>query len=204
MSSIFDLDPPMNMLVVGPTYSGKTKFMIDLLLTEYRNKFDYILIICPTYLNNKSYDVSEIYNDENVFISTPETEEELYNCLKESHDTFKGKNCLFLLDDVAASKEVKKRSNELIRLAFSARHDGISVWLLSQQYTSIAKPYRENIAYLVLFYTLSKQDLKEIIRDYGNLSDEKAIKEYITQLRENQFSKLVFKLRYPYEVKFLK
>ena len=35
--------------------------------------------------------------------------------------------------------------------AFSARHKGICIWVLTQQITSIAKPFRENTAALVLF-----------------------------------------------------
>ena len=64
---------------------------------------------------------------------------------------YEGTNTLIILDDCAASRDVKQRTNELVDLAFSARHKGISVWVFTQQITSIAKAFRENIAALVLF-----------------------------------------------------
>ena len=59
--------------------------------------------------------------------------------LKFVFNEFKGTNTLIILDDCAGSKDLKQRSNELVKLAFSARHSGISVWVLTQQLTSIAK-----------------------------------------------------------------
>ena len=66
---------------------------------------------------------------------------------------FEGANTLIVLDDCAASKDVKGRTSELVKLSFSARHANISVWVLTQQPSSIAKPLRENVACIVLLYT---------------------------------------------------
>ena len=59
---------------------------------------------------------------------------------------------LIILDDCAVSADVKKRSSKLIDLAFSGRHIGISVWVLTQQLTSIAKPFRENLGCIIAFH----------------------------------------------------
>ena len=40
---------PFNALIVGPTNSGKTKYLVDLLSNEFRGKFDYLILLCPTY-----------------------------------------------------------------------------------------------------------------------------------------------------------
>lgn len=66
-----------------------------------------------------------------------------------------GTNTLIVLDDCAAWKDVKGRTGELVKLAFSARHAGINVCVMTQQLYSIAKPFRENGAEIVLFYTPS-------------------------------------------------
>jgi len=63
----------------------------------------------------------------------------------------KAPTLFIVLDDCAASKEVKGRAGELVKLGFSARHSGISLWVLTQQLSSIAKPFRENVAAIVLF-----------------------------------------------------
>ena len=60
-----------------------------------------------------------------------------------------------------------------MKLGFSARHAGISVWVLTQQLSSIAKPFRENVAAIVLFYTPSAKTTKAIFEQYaGELSHE--------------------------------
>ena len=44
------MDPskiPFNDLIVGPTNSGKSRFMVDQLYGPFRGKFDYIVLICP-------------------------------------------------------------------------------------------------------------------------------------------------------------
>jgi hypothetical protein len=56
---------------------------------------------------------------------------------------FKGTTTLIVVDDCASSQAVKSRVSELIRLAFSARHYGLSVIVLTQQLTrwSVAKHF---------------------------------------------------------------
>lgn len=66
-----------------------------------------------------------------------------------------GTNALIVLDDCAASKDAKGRTGELVKLSFSEPHADIRVWVLTQQLSSITKPFRENMAAIVLFYTLS-------------------------------------------------
>ena len=85
---------------------------------------------------------------------------EIENWLKLASYFFEKTNTLFVLDDCAASKDVKGRTSQLVNFGFSARHDGISMWVLTQQITSTAKPFRENVAAIVLFYTPSRKQRK--------------------------------------------
>ena len=51
------MDPrkiPFNALIVGPTNSGKSQFVVDQLF-GFRFKFDNIVLICPTFVRNKTY-----------------------------------------------------------------------------------------------------------------------------------------------------
>ena len=113
-----------------------------------------------------------------------------------------GTNTLFVLDDCAASKDVKGRTSQLVNLGFSARHDGISVWVLTQQITSIAKPFRENVAAIVLFYTPSSKTTKAIFEDYAGELTHEEYKELIAKLKGRKFSHLVFSLRHPYGIEY--
>ena len=125
---------------------------------------------------------------------------EIESCLRLASYFFEKTNTLFVLDDCAASKDVKGRTSQLVNLGFSARHDGISVWVLTQQITSIAKPFRENVAAIVLFYTPSGKTTKAIFEDYAGEITHEEYKELIAWLKKNKLAHLVFSLRYPYDI----
>ena len=114
---------------------------------------------------------------------------------------FRGHNTLIILDDCAASKDVKGRTGELVNLAFSARHMGISVWVLTQKMTGITASFRENVAAIVLFYTPSAKTTKAIFDDYAGELSQDEYKGLVSKLKERKFSYLVFALRHPYGVK---
>ena len=105
-----------------------------------------------------------------------------------------------MLDDCAASKDVKGRRGELVKLGFSARHSGISVWVLIQQLSSIARPFREKVAAIVLFYTPSAKTTNAIFEEYaGDLSHDE-LRQMIARLKERKFAHLMFSLRHPFEI----
>ena len=54
-------------LFVAPTGVGKTHLALNLFETEYRNHFDFIVIICPTLRYNSTYkNRSWVWNDPDV------------------------------------------------------------------------------------------------------------------------------------------
>ena len=46
---------PHSAMFVGVTACGKTEFLLRLLETEYKNHFEFIVILCPTILDDKIY-----------------------------------------------------------------------------------------------------------------------------------------------------
>ena len=46
---------PHNAMFVGVTACSKTEFLLRLLETEYKNHFEFIIILCPTILVDKTY-----------------------------------------------------------------------------------------------------------------------------------------------------
>ena len=51
------MDPgniPFIALIVGPTNSGKTQFLVNQLSGAFNGKFDYIVLICPTFAYNRT------------------------------------------------------------------------------------------------------------------------------------------------------
>ena len=64
--------------------------------------------------------------------------------------------------------DVKSRTGELVKLAFSARHMGLSTCVLTQQTTNMSKPYRDKTSGVILFYNPSKYDMQRIECDFLN------------------------------------
>ena len=189
---------PFNALIVGPTNSSKSKFVVDQIYGPFRGKFDYIALICPTFAHNKTYHrIGE--NDPRMFLIIC-LQHEVENWLKLVSLLFDGNNTLIILDDCASSKDVKGRTDQLVNLGFSARHIGISVWMLTQKFTSITASFRDNVAAVVLFYTPSAKTGKAIFDDYAGELSQDEYKALISKLKERKFAHLVLSLRHPYGV----
>ena len=130
--------------------------MVDQIYGPFRGKFDYMVLICPTFAHNKTLNrIGENHPRMFVIIFV---QHEVEAWLKLVSMFFEGINALIILDDCAASKNVKGRTGQLINLGFSARHIGISIWGLTQKITSITASFRENVTAIVLFYTPLGQD----------------------------------------------
>ena len=125
--------------------------------------------------------------------------EEINDLLTDCVTLFTGTNTLLILDDCAVSKELKKRSNKFIDLAFSGRHHGISVWVLTQQLTSIAKPFRDNVGCVVAFHNPSQVGTKMMFEDYGGNLDQETRNKFIELLQKEKYSRLCFSLRHPFQ-----
>ena len=60
---------PHSAMFVGATACSKTEFLLRLLETVYENHFEFIVILCPTILDNKTYLSRKwILDDKSVFI----------------------------------------------------------------------------------------------------------------------------------------
>jgi len=189
---------PFNGLIVGPTNSGKTQFFVNQLFGPFRCKFDYIVLICPTFAHNRTqYRFAE--RDPRFYTIICE-QHQVELLLKLVSFSFESTNTLIILDDCAASKDVKGRTGELVKLGFSARHSGISVSVLMQQLSSIAKPFRENVAAIVLFYTPSAKTTKAIFEEYAGELSQDELRQMIARLKERKFAHLIFSLRHPFEI----
>ena len=195
------MDPdniPFNTLIIGPTNSGKTQFLVNQLCGPFCGKFDYIVLICPIFAYNKTlYWFAE--RDPRLYVIICEQHQvEIF--LKLASFAFEGINTLIMLDDYPASKDMKGRTGELVKLGFSARHAGISVWVLTQQLSSIVKPFRENVSAIVFFYMSSTKSTKAIFEEYAGELSHDELKQMITSLKKRHFGHIIFSLHKPYSI----
>ena len=189
---------PFHCIITGPTNCGKTKYLVDQLRGSFHYVFEYIILICPTYIRNKTYQ-GFARGDRRFFVFCPTDNEEIQDLLQACKTLFSGTNTLIILDDCAVSKELKKRSNEFIRLAFSGRHEGLSVWVLTQQLTSISKPFRDNIACIIAFHNPSQVGTKTMFEDHCNGIPTEERSAITNELKSNEYSRLCISQRYPFD-----
>ena len=128
-------------MFVGVTACGKTEFLLKLLETVYRNHFEFIVILCPTILDNKTY-LSRKW----IFVFIVfDVKGKLNEWIGLFKSTLKGHQTLFIIDDSSAEGEINKKRDALSELAFSGRHRNHSLWVLTQKYNSVSKDVREQI-----------------------------------------------------------
>ena len=166
------METPFNMIICGMTNCGKTYYLLQVIEKQFKNHFDYIILICPTFTWNKTYLEWKYMNDPD-FISVECEQDNVDKILQLVQVVYKGTNSLIILDDCASSQDVKNRTSELLKLAFSARHFELSTIVITQQLNSISKPYTDNVARVICFYNPDEDDMNVIFRRYLGHSSKK-------------------------------
>ena len=109
---------PHSAMFVGVTACGKTEFLLRLLETIYNDHFEFIIILCPTILDNKTYLSGKwIFDDKNVFIVC-DIKGKLNEWIKLFKSALKGHQTLFIIDDCLAEGEINKKTRCSIRISF--------------------------------------------------------------------------------------
>ena len=122
---------PHTALFVAPTGVGKTHLALNLLENEYRNHFDFIVIICPTLRYNSAYKSRGwVWNDPEVI--PIEQGNQLYYLIEKISNLLAGSTTLFLIDDIFANETLNKHHQPLLELLISGRHRGHLLWLLTE------------------------------------------------------------------------
>ena len=183
-------------IICGATECGKTKFILDLLETQYLKYYDYIVIFCPTIQHNKTYHEREfILKDKDVFIVNPGNK--LNECLEYYYELMKGYETLFIIDDCSAEKDIVKKRNALSMLAFSGRHVNISVWILTQKYNAVLKDFREQVKWVALFYCKDRDSFDDCLRENDVIETKEKRNEVKNKLKKIKHSKLILKTEQP-------
>ena len=88
---------PHSAMFVGVMACGKTEFLLQLLETVYKNHFEFIMILCPTILDNKTYLSRKwIFDDKNIFIVC-DVEGKLNEWIRLFKSALKGHQTLFVM-----------------------------------------------------------------------------------------------------------
>ena len=182
---------PHTALFIAPTGVGKTHLALSLLENEYRNHFDFIVIICPALAHNETYkSCCCVWNDPDVIPIEPGNQ--LCYLIEKISNLLAGSATLFLINDIIADETLDKCHQPLLELAISGRHRGHSLWLLTQSYTTVPNNIRRQAKMLHVWYPKNRKDLKENdIIETGKLARVK------TELKGRKHTCLIMRMEHP-------
>ena len=168
---------------------------MSLLETEYRNYFDFIVIICPTLRYNSTYKIrSWVWNDPDVIPIEPGNQ--LYFLIEKSSTLLAGDKTLFLIDDIIADETLDKHRQSLLELAISGRHRGHSLWLLAQLYTAVPNNIRRQEKMLYVWYPKNRTDLNAIHEENDVIGSE-GLARVKAQLKWGKHTCLIMRMEHP-------
>ena len=91
-------------------WSRKTYMALDLLEKEYKNYFNFIIIICPMLKHKETYRSRKwFWDDPKVILIEPGNH--LYDWVEKMGKQFAGFKTLFLIDDIIADGTLNKKDN---------------------------------------------------------------------------------------------
>ena len=116
-------------------------FVLNLLEFEYKDHFEYIVIICPTLRCNKTYLTrSWIRSDPSIFLIEPK--DSLFEWIRVLLELLSGYTTLFILDDVIVDKSLDKCRQSLLRFSYLWKTSRSLSLDVNQSYTGIPKNLR--------------------------------------------------------------
>ena len=178
---------PHTALFVAPTGVRKTHLALSLLETEYRNHFNFIVIICPTLRYNSTYkNRSWVWNDPDVI--PIELGNNLYYLIEKISN--------LLADDIIADETLDKHRQPLLELAISGRHRGHSLWLLTQSYTAVPNNIRRQAKMLYIWYPKNRTDLNTI-HEENDIIGREELAGVKAQLKRGKHTCLIMRMEHP-------
>ena len=186
---------PHTAFFVAPTGVGKTHLALNLLENEYRNHFDFIVIICPTLRYNSTYKSQGwVWNDPDVIPTEPGNQ--LYYLIEKISNLLAESTTLFLIDDIIANETLDKHCQSLLELAISWRHRGHSLRLLTQSYIAIPNNIRRQAKMLYVWYPENQTDLNTIHKENDVIGTEE-LARVKAQLKWGKHTCLIMRMEYP-------
>ena len=164
------LKKPFHMIIVGTTATRKTHFLLDLLEREHKGYFNRIYLICSTYHMNKVQKEWAYQNDENFIIPSMHP----LPCgtspghrHRGQHAHGRSRRCKQkLAHPCRLCKLVDRQEQNGCTYHVRLWHDGLPSIVITQQFTSSAKTWRDNLCKLVFFYNPNKKDVQTMFNDF--------------------------------------
>jgi hypothetical protein len=186
---------PFRMVVVAPSGSGKTNFILNMLqkFSAGKGTFNTITIITK----NKQEPLYEWLEDKTK--KTVKILEGIENIPK--LDSFnKQDQHIVIFDDLVLEKDQKRMNEFYIR----GRKKGVSVCYLSQSFFKIPKVIRTNCNYFVILKLSGKRDLNLILSEFELGVSKQELMDMYEYATKEKFNVLLIDVEAPKDKKFRK
>ena len=201
---------PLRMLAIGPSGSGKSVALQNMVLDIYRNCFSRVYIFSPSIHIDSIWDPVKEYikkelkpsKDEKYLFDhyDPKDLEKIIDQQYKITEYLKKQKkkklyqILLIIDDFADSPEFTRKSPLLHQLYIRGRHSMISTITATQVYKVISPIVRKNVTDLIIFKLRNYADLEGIVEELAALTDKKIIHNIYKQAVEQPFAFLYVNL----------
>ena len=161
---------PYRMLIIGPSRSGKTNALLNLIQKDNNNFIDKIYLYAkdleePKYqLLVKECENAGIknLNDPNAFIEYSNTMDDVHNNI-DDYNAKRKRKILILFDDMVADIMTNKKFQATIKELFiRCRKLNTSLVFISQSYFSVPKEVRLNSTHYLIMKIHDRRELQQI------------------------------------------
>ena len=204
---------PIRAIALGPSGSGKSVLLQNMIIDIYKLLFERIYIFSPsinvdyqTWLPVKKYIENDLKlketDDEKFYFSEydPEALSKIIDTQRKIIEYQKKENykklwqILIVIDDFADSPEFSRNSKLLHGLYTRGRHSQISTIVATQKYVCLSPLIRVNASELYIFRLRNNQDLQTFIDEVSALVDKQTLLEMYKLATNEAFSFLYIKL----------
>lgn len=199
---MFDFKDHFCMVLAAPRKSGKSFFISEFLRSQHADRFDHIVIMCPSLDLNDDYDEFED-DDKITLISDPDGEKvsELFRkqeqvkkaCKKRKRSEFEQepeqKRCpdtLLILDDCIGTGVLRFRG-ETDDYALRGRHANISIIIAVQKISACSPNIRDNSDYFIAFCPYSVSELERFVEMFVQKSKKAKLHKQVREIFDVPF-----------------
>ena len=185
-------DWPYRKLIISPSGSGKTNYLINSIQRDH-NIVDKIYLYAkdleePKYkflINKREKAGINFNNDPNAFIEYSNSMDDIIP-QTEDYNKRRNRRILIIFDDMISHIMSNKKAQQILKdLFIRCRKLNISLCFLTQSYFSVSKDVRLNCTHYILFKLNNKRELQYIaINQSADIDYKDFIKIYIICTRE--------------------
>ncbi len=194
---------PGSGLILGPTGSGKSSLVVQMLLQAYKAPvFSRIYVFSPSVDIDDLWEPVKRYNrdvlrideskeqvmwnkwDEDALIEIMERQTKMIRHMKGNRKKYGGQliSTVIIVDDFADDHRLHKANGVLASIFTRGRHQGISCWVLSQKLAAVSLICRINFRFLIVFRLRNLKELLDgVLHELSAIHDIKILRQMYDQ-----------------------